>query len=132
MDILSLAGPWAYPLAVVALGLAISVVRALLTIRSAGPVPPAGPPHHATVAWGALGAVVGLMGTVVGVGRLGEGLRSVVGTEDADVVRVLDILREGSMVAATPAAVGLGLLSLSLLSWLGLGFLLNRRAADEV
>ena len=129
MDILASAGPWLYPLAAVALGLVLTAVRVLSVIRSSAPVPPAGPPHHAVVAWGALGAVVGLAGTVVGGARLGEGLQAVVGPGDVDAARLLEILHEGSLVVASPAAVGLGLLSLSLICWLVLGFLLNRRLA---
>ena len=131
MDILSAAGPWTYPLGVMALCLLASVARAATVIRSDQPVPPAGPPHHAVVVWGILAAVVGLLGTVVGLARLAEGVQAVAGSEAPELEAVLGVLRQGAVVTASPVTLGLALFAISLAAWLVLGFALNRGAGDR-
>lgn len=130
MDILASAGPWTYPLGAMALCLLGSVVRAAIVIRSEDPVPPAGPPHHAVVVWGILAGVVGLLGTVVGVTRLVEGVQAVAGSDTPDLEAVLEVLRQGALITGSPFALGLVLFALSLAAWLVLGFVLNRRVGD--
>lgn len=128
MDILASAGPWAYPLGVMALCLLGSIVRAATVIRSDAPVPPAGPPHHAVIVWGTLSGVVGLLGTVVGVARLTEGVQAIVGSDAPALETVLEVLRSGAIVTASPVVLGLTLFAASLVAWLVLGVALNRRA----
>lgn len=131
MDILASAGPWAYPLGAMALCLLGSVVRAATVIHSDAPVPPAGPPQHAVVVWGVLAGVVGLLGTVVGVARLIEGVQAIAGSDSPDLETVLDVLRRGAIVTASPVALGLTIFAASLVAWLALGFALNRRAGTS-
>ncbi|MDX1645717.1 MAG: hypothetical protein R3304_01135 [Longimicrobiales bacterium] len=127
MDFLTSTGPWLYPLAALAVCLLASVLRAIVVIRSSRPVPPAGPPHHPVLAWGALGLVVGLLGTVVGVARLGQAARPLLGGGGgADLERLLDVVERGAIVVVSPLGVGLALFTLSLVFWLALGFALNR------
>lgn len=130
MEILASAGPWTYPLGAMALCLVGSVVRAATVIRSDTPVPAAGPPHHAVVVWGILAGVVGLLGTVLGVARLIEGAQTIAGSDAPDLAAILDVLRRGAIVTASPVALGLALFAASLVAWLGLGFALNRRVSD--
>lgn len=105
-----------------------SIVRAATVIRSDAPVPPAGPPHHAVVVWGVLSGVVGLLGTVVGVARLFEGVQAIAGSDAPDLETVLEVLRRGAIVTASPVTLGLTLFAVSLVAWLALGFAINRRA----
>lgn len=126
MEAISSAGPWIYPLLAVLAGLLGSIVRAAVVIRSSEPVPPAGPPHHAVVVWGVLGLVVGLIGTVVGFGRLALGARTAAGGDRPELEAVLGVLFEGALVIVTPVTLGLWLLTASLVAWLVLGLLLNR------
>lgn len=128
MDLLTATGPWLYPLLGVAVCLAISVVRAAIVIRTLedGP-PPAGPPHTAVVAWGVLGGVVGLLGTVVGFGRLAIGARAAAGAERADLDAMLAVMWEGVLVVVTPVTLGLWLFTASIVAWLVLQFLFGRK-----
>lgn len=127
MQTLSSAGPWIYPLGALALCLLLSIGRALVVIRSDDPLPPAGPPHHTVLVWGALGLVVGLAGMLVGLGRLAAGIRAVLRSEGTEVEAVADMMMPGLVVVAAPATLGLVVLATALVAWLGLGFLLNRR-----
>ena len=129
MDLLAATGPWLYPLLAVAACLALAVVRAALAIRALGDrPPPAGPPHTAVVAWGVLGGVVGLLGTVVGFGRLALGARAAAGGgESPEPEAMLAVLWEGVLVIVTPVTLGLWLFTASIIAWLLLQFMLGRK-----
>lgn len=127
MDVFTSAGPWIYPLLAALAGLLGSIARASVVIRSSESVPPAGPPHHTVVVWGVLGLVVGLIGTLVGLGRLALGARAAAGGERAEIEVVLEVLLDGALVIVTPVTLGLWLFTSSLVAWLVLGFVLNRR-----
>jgi hypothetical protein len=128
MNLLAASGPWLYPLLAVAACLAITVVRAAVVIRALDDAPPpAGPPHTAVVAWGVLGGVVGLLGTLVGFGRLAVGARVAAGAERPELEEMLAVMWEGVLVIVTPFMLGLWLFTASIVAWLVLQLMLGRR-----
>ena len=128
MEFLNSTGPWMYPLLAVAVCLIVSVVRAAIIISAAdGEMPRAGPPHHAVVVWGVLGGVVGLLGTVIGFGRVAVGARAVTGAERAELEAMLAVMWDGVMIIVTPVTLGLWLFTASLVAWLVLQYMLGRK-----
>jgi hypothetical protein len=128
MDLLTSTGPWLYPLVAVGLCLLGAVLRAAMVIRSMDDkLPAAGAPHHAVIVWGVLGGVVGLLGTVIGFGRVAVGARAVTGSERAELEAMLSVMWEGVMVIVTPVTLGLWLFTGSLVAWLVLQFMVNRK-----
>ncbi len=128
MDVLSALGPWLYPLVIVALCLIGTVTRAVLTIaRLTDELPASGAPHHAVLAWGVLGGVVGLLGTVIGFGRVAVGARAATGAERAELEAMLAVMWDGVLVIVTPVTMGLWLFTTSLVAWLALQFWINRK-----
>lgn len=130
VDVLGSLGPWLYPLGAVGLCLIATTGRAVLTIaRLTDGLPASGAPHHAVVAWGALGLVVGLLGTVIGFGRVAVGARAATGAERAELESMLAMMWDGVLVIVTPVTVGLWLFTVSLVTWLALQFWINRKLA---
>ncbi len=127
-QMIGLLGPWLYPLAVVGLGLLVTIIRACKVISElTDRLPASGAPHHAVLAWGVLGAVVGLLGTVVGFGRVALGARAATGAERAELEAMLAVMWDGALVIVTPVTMGLWLFTTSLAVWLALQFWINRR-----
>jgi hypothetical protein len=77
--------------------------------------------------WGVLGSVVGLLGTVVGFGRVALGARAATGSGREDFEAMMAVLWDGAVVIVTPVTVGLWLFTISLIAWLGLHYLLRAR-----
>ena len=128
MDFLSTLGPWMYPLALVSVVLLIDIVRAGLAIASMErEMPAAGPPHHSVIVWGFVASVVGLLGTVIGFGRVAIGARAATGAERAELEGMLAIMWEGVMVIVTPVTAGLWLFTFALIAWLCLQYALARK-----
>jgi hypothetical protein len=128
MNLVAAAGPWLYPLLAVAACLVLSIVRATVIIAGLDGAPhPAGPPHLPVLAWGVLAVVVGLLGTVVGFGRLALGIREETAAIRVELTTMLDMVWAGATVVLTPVALGLCLFTLSILAWLLLQFMLGRR-----
>lgn len=129
MTLLSATGPWMYPLIAVGLCLLGSIVRAAFVIRIwDGSVTPSGPPHASVLVWGALGVVVGLLGTVIGFGKVALGARAATGAERAELEAMLGVMWEGAMIIVTPVTLGLWLFTVALVAWLGLQLMFNRKA----
>lgn len=127
MDLLTATGPWLYPLLAVALCILGAAARAAWVIRhSEGVMPAAGAPHHSVIVWGVLGAVVGLLGTVIGFGRVAIGARAAAGTELTEPEAMLSIMWDGTLVIVTPVTLGLWLFTSSLIVWLLLDWGLKR------
>ena len=121
-------GPWLYPLGIVALCLSGTMIRAVLTIgRLTDELPASGAPHHAVLAWGVLGVVVGLLGTVIGFGRVAVSARAAAGAERAELEAMLAVMWDGVLVIVTPVTMGLWLFTISLVAWLALQFWINRK-----
>jgi hypothetical protein len=128
MDLLTATGPWMIPLLVVGGLLLTTAVRAAVVIGSMEEsMGPSGPPHHSVVVWGVLGLVVGLLGTVTGFGRVVIGARAATGAERADFEAMMAVVWDGILIIVTPVTLGLWLLTVSLVLWLGLQFFINRR-----
>lgn len=127
-DLLSSLGPWLYPLAVVGLCLLVAIVRAGVVVSRLGDaLPAAGAPHHSVLAWGVLGGVVGLLGTVIGFGRVAVGARAATGAERAELEAMLAVMWDGVLVIVTPVTMGLWLFTTSIVAWLVLQFWIGRR-----
>lgn len=127
-DLLAAAGPWVYPLAVVALCLVGSTIRAGLAItRSEGAMPVSGPPQHAVIVWGALSVVVGLLGTAIGFARVAVGARAAAGGDFSEFEAMFAVLWDGVLVIMTPITLGLWLFCVSLVTWLALDWALKRK-----
>jgi len=128
MDFLSTLGPWMYPLAFVSVILLLDIVRAGVAIASIdGDMPASGAPHHSVIVWGFLASVVGLLGTVIGFGRVAIGARAATGAERAELEGMLAIMWEGVMVIVTPVTAGLWLFTVALIAWLILQYALARK-----
>lgn len=128
MELIAATGPWMYPLLGIGLCLLVAVVRAGFAIGAIDDeVPAAGPPHHSIIVWGVLSVVVGLLGTVIGFGRVAVGARATAGVDRADLAAMLAVILDGAMVIVTPITVGLWLLTIALVAWLALHFALGRR-----
>ncbi|MCH7991180.1 MAG: hypothetical protein IIC35_02015 [Gemmatimonadetes bacterium] len=129
MELLTATGPWMYPLLAVGVCLLGTIVRAAIVIGvSAGVVPPSGPPHHSVIVCGVLGGVVGLLGTVVGFGKVAIGARAATGAELAQLEVMLGVMWDGVMIIVTPITLGLWIFTASLVAWLVLQFMLDRGA----
>jgi hypothetical protein len=115
-------GPWLLPLGAFATVLVADVVRAAMALRADDGSGSRRPSHHTVLGWGLLAAVVGLLGTVLGLARLVTGARVVAGGDRAELEGVLDVLRDGAVVAVTPAAAGLGLFTAAVAAWLALQY----------
>lgn len=119
MDFVTTLGPWMYPLAGVAVLLVADAVRAAVVVASMERSAPAyGAPHHTVLGWGVLAAVVGLLGTVVGFGRVALGARAATGAERAQLEGMLALMWEGVRVIVTPSIAGLALFTFALVAWL--------------
>lgn len=128
MELVSRAGPWVYPLLGIGLCLLVAIVRAAIVIMSMDRGPhPAGPPHNTVIAWGVLGGVVGLLGTLVGFARLAVSARQATGAQRVDLEALLDVLWGGAAVIVAPVTLGLWLFSVAVVAWLVLQYLLGRR-----
>ena len=126
MDFLTTLGPWMYPLAGVAVLLVADIVRAAVSIVAMdGALPASGAPHHSVLGWGVLAGVVGLLGTVVGFGRVAVGARAATGAERAELEGMLALMWEGVMVIVTSAIAGLALFTIALAAWLLLQYAIN-------
>lgn len=128
MDLLTAAGPWMYPLLAVGACLVGSVIHAGTVISSSDGTAAAGPPHHAVIVWGVLAGVVGLLGTVIGFGRVAVGARAATGAERAELEAMLAVMWDGVLVIVTPVTIGLWLFTASLVAWLVLHYLHRHKA----
>ncbi len=126
-QMIGLLGPWLYPLVAVGLGLLGTMIRACVVIsRLTDRLPESGAPHHPVLAWGVLAGVVGLLGTVIGFGRVAVGARAATGAERAELEAMLAVMWDGALVIVTPVTMGLWLFTTSLAVWLALQFWINR------
>ncbi len=127
MELINATGPWMYPLLAVGACLLASIIRSAMVIGSLdSELPAGGAPHHSVIVWGVLGLVVGLLGTVIGFGRVAVGARAATGAERAELEAMLAVMWDGVMVIVTPVTLGLWLLTVALVAWLGLQFLVSR------
>jgi hypothetical protein len=127
MEILTATGPWMYPLLIVAGCLLVSIVHSFHVIWNAESGSSVAPVHHAVLGWGVLAGVVGLLGTVIGFGKVAVGARAVTGSERAELESMLAVLWDGVMVIVTPVTIGLWLFTIALIAWLGLHYLTRQR-----
>ena len=128
METLSTLGPWIYPLAGVGLCLLAASVRAGVVVASMEEsLPASGAPHHAVLAWGVLGVVVGLLGTVIGFGRVAIAARAAAGSDLEELEAMLALMWDGVLVIVTPVTMGLWLFTSALIVWLGLDVWMKRR-----
>ena len=128
MNLLSATGPWMYPLLGAAACLLAAIVHAtVVTLRTEKEDRPVAPAHHAVLAWGVLGAVVGLLGTLVGFGRVALGAREATGAGREDLEAMMTVLWDGAVVIVPPVIAGLWLFSMSVVAWLVLHYLLRSR-----
>jgi len=127
LDLAISAGPWLYPLVALAGAMVLAIGRAALVINQldSGSSRLA-PPHHAVLAWGVLSVVVGLLGTVIGLGRLAAGVRTS-GGDRAELEQMMALMLDGMHVVMSPLAIGLSLLTISLVAWLALDFMVSRK-----
>ena len=125
---MALLGPWIWPLGVLGVVLLADIVRAAAALgadpEGAGS---SAAPHHTVLAWGVVAGLVGLVGTLLGLGRLSMGVRAAAGGERAELEGMLDLFWEGAFVALSPAAVGLSLLAFALVAWIVLQYAFLRR-----
>lgn len=130
MNLLSATGPWMYPLLGAAACLFAAIVHAtVVTLRTESGPPPAVPVHHAVLGWGVLGGVMGLLGTVVGFGRVALGARAATGSGREDLEAMMTVLWDGAVVIVTPVTAGLWLFTTSVVAWLALHYLLRSRTS---
>jgi hypothetical protein len=127
MEILTATGPWMYPLLIVAGCLLASIVHSAVVILNSESAPSAAPAHHAVLGWGVLAGVVGLLGTVIGFGKVAVGARAATGAERAELEAMLAVMWDGVMVIVTPVTIGLWLFTIALVAWLGLHYLTRQR-----
>ena len=128
MEMIGSLGPWLYPLLAVGACLVGTIVRACVVIAQLDEgLPASGAPHHPVLAWGVLGGVVGLLGTVIGFGRVAVGARAATGAERAELEAMLAVMWDGVLVIVTPVTMGLWLFTTSLVVWLALQFWINRK-----
>lgn len=128
MDLIAATGPWMYPLMAVGACILGSTIHAAVIIRSLdGTAPPAGAPHASIIVWGVLAFVVGLLGTVVGFGRVVIGARAATGAELADMEAMMAVIWDGVLIIVTPVTLGLWMTTCALVLWLILQFWFGRR-----
>lgn len=128
MNPISATGPWIYPLLGAALCLLAAIVHATVaTLRAGDGVPQPAPAHHAVLGWGVLGSVVGLLGTVIGFGRVAIGARAATGSGREDFEAMMSVLWDGAVVIVAPVTVGLWLFTTALVAWLILHYVLRAR-----
>lgn len=112
-----------YPMLVAALFLAIQVGRAAHSLIVAeGSGESSNLSIHAVLGWGFLSAVLGVLGTVVGLSIAASAIEAA-GEVSASLVW------GGVKVALSPTIFGLLLLTLSIIAWLVLQFAAARRAS---
>jgi hypothetical protein len=116
-------GPWVYPLGAIAVVLFADAVRAGVALAARDGAAMRASPHHTVLGWGVLAAVVGLLGTTIGFGRLLTGARVAAGGDRAELEGVLEVLQAGAIVSVAPAVVGLGLFTAAVCAWLALQYL---------
>jgi hypothetical protein len=116
-------GFFQYPLFITALFLALQIIRATLDLNSGErrDSPRAGMARHAILVWGLLSALLGILGTVVGIGLAARAI------EVAESVSP-GIVWGGLRIALTPTVFGLVLLTIAAVAWLLLQTLGSRRA----
>jgi hypothetical protein len=83
------------------------------------------------IVWGVLAGVVGLLGTVIGFGRVAVGARAVTGGESAQIEAMLAVMWDGVLVILTPITFGLWLLTISLVAWLALDALYRSKSKSH-
>lgn len=128
MQVFTTLGPWIYPLAAVGVCTLLQTVFAARSIAGVeSGAAPMHAPHHAIVAWGFLGCVIGAAGSLIGLGKLAVGARAIGGSEPAELEAMLDVFWDGVIVIGGPVVVGIGLLTISLVAWLGLDHLLRSK-----
>ncbi len=127
---LAATGPWLYPLLAVAACLVLAAGRAAHTIHRSSPSRSSGA-HHSVIVWGVLAGVVGLLGTVIGFGRVAVGARAVTGGESAQIEAMLAVMWDGVLVILTPITFGLWLLTISLVAWLALDALYRSKSKSH-
>ena len=114
----------AYPLTIVAVFLVIEVFRAVRAVAAAGDGEAAitAARIHPVLVWGVLAAVVGVIGTVVGIAVAADFL------EQAESIRP-NLVWGGIKVALGSTIVGMLLLGFASIAWLTLQFVNGRRTA---
>lgn len=112
----------AYPLTIVAVFLVIEVVRATRAVLADGGAPASATSAriHPVLLWGVLAAVLGVLGTVIGVYQAAEAI-SRAGAAAPTLVW------GGIKVALGSTIVGMLLLGIASIAWLGLQFENGRR-----
>ena len=112
----------AYPLTIVAAFLAIEIVRAAREVLGGGAPSAAATSAriHPVLLWGVLAAVLGVLGTVIGVFQMAEALSRV---ESATPT----LIWGGIKVALGSTIVGMLLMGIAAIAWLTLQFRNGRR-----
>jgi hypothetical protein len=98
-----------WPLLVAALFLFVQIGRALIQVRSQAP--DSVRTRHAILVWGLLNALLGLLGTVLGVAVAAQSVARA-GTADPRLIG------GGLQIALAPSILGLLLLTVAVIAWL--------------
>jgi len=116
-------GVMAYPLTVVAGFLAVEIVRAAKATADSVPGSSSATSAriHPVLLWGTLGAVLGILGTTVGVAQAAGVLAQISNASPG-------LIWGGIKVALSTSIVGLCLLGIASIAWLTLQFLNGRHA----
>ncbi|MDX1395387.1 MAG: MotA/TolQ/ExbB proton channel family protein [Gemmatimonadota bacterium] len=116
-----------YPLVIIAVFLLVEIVHASMAVARANgeSVAAVSARIHPVLVWGVLGAVIGVIGTVVGIALAASYLERAGGGEPA-------LIWGGIKVALGPTIVGMLLLGVASIAWLSLQFGNGRRGAPAV
>lgn len=120
MSFLESLGPIQYPLWIVVLLMLVQIVRSIAElVRSDGPGSLLR--THSILVLGVLGACVGVLGSLIGIGVVADVMADA-GTVDAPTAW------SGVGVALGPSVVGFFLLGVAAVAWLGLQYAAGRRS----
>jgi uncharacterized membrane protein len=116
----------AYPLTIVGVLLVVEVARAIRAVSVSSPQTAAltSARIHPVLVWGVLAAVVGMIGTVVGIAVAADFLEAYDGPINPNLVW------GGIKVALGSTIVGMLFLGFASIAWLALQFVNGRRAAS--
>lgn len=131
LELWAVAGPWVYPIGVIGLCLSGAIVQAVRRAWLGDDPAALRAPHQAVVGWGILAVVVGLLGSVVGVARVAAYVGLSAGASAEELADMLSVTLSGAVVLSAPLALGLGLLTVAVVAWLGVHYVQQLRGAPE-
>ncbi len=123
MDFWTQLGFIRYPLLIVAVFLAVQIVRGVIDV-SGSRTEASGLRLHAILLWGVLGAAIGILGTLIGLMVMAQFV------EQTSVEIAPRLVWGGFKVALSSSVVGLLMLGFASIAWLALQYIRGRRWSE--